>query len=356
MSGATARIDTRAIRHNLGVIRRRTPRSKVMAVIKANAYGHGLVAVADALQEADALAVARLEEALQLRAAGIEIPIVLLGGIETAAQLSAAVTHSLQIVVHAREQLELLDQWQGGGVDVWLKFDSGMHRLGFSSGSFLDAWKRLDGMSCVAKPIRLMSHFAQADESDGVASRIQLDEFLEATADIPGEKSLANSAGILSVPDSHLDWVRPGIMLYGVSPLARQTGADLMLQPAMQLFSRLVAVKSVAAGRSVGYGARWTARKDTVIGIAAIGYGDGYPWSLPDATPVLVNGRRCRLAGRVSMDMIAIELDDEVKASYGDPVVLWGEELPVELIAERAGTVPYELLCGITQRVHSELV
>ena len=200
-----------------------------------------------------------------------------------------------------------------------------------------------------------MSHFACADDPDSAATRSQLDEFLDVTTDLPGEKSLANSAGILSLPESHLDWVRPGIMLYGVSPLASQTGSDLELRPAMQLLSRLTAIKSVKAGRCVGYGARWTARKDTLIGIAAIGYGDGYPWSLPDATPVLVNGRRCRLAGRVSMDMIAIELDPEVGAAYGDAVVLWGDELPVELIAERAGTVPYELLCGITQRVHTEL-
>jgi len=353
----SASIDTSALRHNLGVVRANAPGARVMAVIKANAYGHGLVPVAAALAEADAFAVARVDEGLLLRAAGITKTIVLLEGVFDLDQAQAAVAAGFELVVHAPEQIELLRALApGAGCTIWLKLDSGMNRLGFKGGAFKDAWEVLQGLTQVRQPVGLFTHLSSADERDPGATRAQLQCFAEATRSLGGPRCIANSAGLLGFPASRGDWVRPGLLLYGVSPLPGSTGTDLGLRAVMTLQSRVIAVKDVAVGEQVGYGRTWTAQRQTRLAIAAVGYGDGYPRSVASGTPVLVGGARSPLAGRVSMDMIGIDVTDApVAPRLGDPVVLWGPQLPVEEIAGWAGTIPYELLCGISQRVAVEL-
>ena len=353
----SASIDTAALRHNLSVVRDYAPGTRVMAVIKANAYGHGLVPVATALSEADAFAVARLDEGLMLRAAGIDKTIVLLEGVFDLEQLEVAVAAGFELVVHVPEQIELLRALSTGArCTVWLKLDSGMNRLGFKGHAFADAWAALQGLAAVRRPVGLFTHFGSADERDAGDTLAQLQCFQEATGLLDGARCLANSAGLLNFPASRGDWVRPGLLLYGVSPLPERIGADLRLRAVMTLQSRVIAVKDVAVGERVGYGGTWTAERRTRLAVAAVGYGDGYPRSVRSGAPVLVGGARAALAGRVSMDMIGIDVTDaEIAPQLGDAVVLWGPQLPVEEIARWAGTIPYELLCGISQRVAVEL-
>lgn len=236
-------------------------------------------------------------------------------------------------------------------IEAWLKLDTGMNRLGFPPAEARTAFRRLEACPAVGPQPRLMTHLACADERDTAVTDAQLDRFAEALGDLPGERSIANSAGLLWRRDSQADWVRPGIMLYGVSPFADQVGADLALRPAMQLMSTVIALRTVRRGERVGYGGVWTAREDSRLAIAAIGYGDGYPRQLGSGTPVLVRGRRAPLAGRISMDMIAVDVTLVADVCVGDEVMLWGPGLPVEELARMANTIPYELLCGVTQRV-----
>ena len=352
-AAARAVVDSAALRHNLGTVRKTAPDSQVMAVVKANAYGHGLVEVARALAAADAFAVARLDEAVALRDAGLTHRIVLLEGVLHPDQLSVAAALRLETVVHCAEQLSLLEQASlDDPLRAWLKIDTGMHRLGFPPGDAAQVAERLMASGALAEPPVFMTHLACADEPGEGMTHDQLTAFEVAVAGLPGDRSAANSAAILAYPESHMDWVRPGIMLYGVSPFETQCGEDLGLRPAMTLSSPLIAIKQVAAGGRVGYGATWTAAGATRIGIAAIGYGDGYPRCLGSSdTPVLLGGRRAEVIGRISMDMIAIDLSDVPDAGIGDEVTLWGPDLPVELLAARAGTIGYELLCGVTRRV-----
>jgi alanine racemase len=351
-------IDTGALRHNLQVIRGLAPKSRVMAVIKANAYGHGLVAVARALDAADALAVARVDEGLALREAGIKTPIVLLEGVMDAEQLKAATAADFELVVHTPEQIELLRAApREARVKVWLKLDSGMNRLGFKGEAFLSAHAALSASTALKAPVNLITHLASADMPELPTTAEQLMVFAAATRALAGERSAANSAALLGFPESRSDWVRPGLLLYGVSPLRGSTGADHGLRPVMTLRSRIIAVKELAVGDQVGYGGDWTATRPTRLAIAAAGYGDGYPRSASSGTPVLMNGEHAALAGRVSMDMIAIDTTDAQRPpKVGDPIVLWGQGLPVEEIAIWAETIPYTLLCGISQRVAVSLV
>lgn len=353
----SATVDAAALRHNLSAVRQRAPHSRVMAVVKANAYGHGLVAVARALDGADAFAVARVDEALSLRRAGMVKPIVLLEGVFDADQLAAAGQAGFELVVHLVEQIELLRRARPPQpFKVWLKLDTGMNRLGLKSADFHAALGALEGLPAVRRPVNLFTHLARADEPELSATADQLRLFDAATNSLPGERSVANSAGLLNYPEARAHWVRPGLMLYGVSPMAGSIGEDHGLKPVMTLKSRVIALKHVGAGEQVGYGGAWTAARPTLLAIAAIGYGDGYPLSLRSGAPVLVNGRRSPLAGRVSMDMIGVDVTDMApEVRLGDPVVLWGPELPVEEIAIWAGTIPYELLCGISQRVAAEI-
>ncbi|HEX3396194.1 MAG TPA: alanine racemase [Steroidobacteraceae bacterium] len=351
-------IDIGALRHNLEVVRRLAPKSRVMAVIKANAYGHGLIIAARALAGvAECFAVARLTEALALREAGIKIPIVLLEGVFDREQLEAAAAADLELVVHCLEQVHLLQAAPATAhFKVWLKLDSGMNRLGFKAAEFRRAHQALSQTSAVTQPVNLMTHLASADMPELPTTSEQLVVFAAAARSLAGERSVASSAALIGFPDSHADWVRPGLMLYGISSFRRATGADHGLRPVMTLRSRVIAVKDLVAGDQVGYGGNWTATRPTRLAIAGIGYGDGYPRSAESGTPVLVNGERAALAGRISMDMLAIDVTDVSRpVKFGDPVILWGEGLPVEEIAFWAQTVPYTLVCGISQRVTVQL-
>ncbi len=326
------------------------------AAVKAEAYGHGLVRVAGALN-ADAFAVACLEEALTLREAGMVQPILLLEGVFEATELPLCARHHLQVAVHHPEQVRMLECARlERPLRVWLKLDSGMHRLGLEPGSAPAMFQRLRGCPAVAPSIGWMSHLARADERDCSYTREQLQTFETATAGLPGERSLANSAGILGWPQTHFDWVRPGLMLYGASPFVDSLAADEDLHPVMTFHTRLMAIKRLRQGEPVGYGGTWCCPEDMDVGVAAVGYGDGYPRHAPSGTPVLINGRDAPLIGRVSMDMITIDLRGHPEARIQDRVTLWGGGLPVERIAQAAGTIAYPLLCGITARVRREVI
>jgi alanine racemase len=354
----SASIDTGALRHNLGIVRQRAPKSRVMAVIKANAYGHGLVTVARALDSADAFAVARADEGLALRDAGIRGNVVLLEGVFDAAQLDAAAAADFELVVHTAEQIELLrNAAPAQRFKIWLKLDSGMNRLGFKQTEFAAAHAALKLLPAVRAPVNLFTHLASADVPGAATTDDQLNVFASVTRGLPGECCIENSAAIFAFPESQADWVRPGLLLYGASPFAGSIGADHGLRPVMTLHSHVIATKRLKVGERVGYGGDWTAARPTQLAIAAVGYGDGYPRNLPSGAPVLINGERAGLAGRVSMDMIGIDITDlKAPVRLGDPVVLWGTGLPVEEIALWAQTIPYELLCGISQRVASRVL
>jgi alanine racemase len=350
-TSVTIRAD--AIRHNLAEVRRRAPHSRVMAVVKADGYGHGLERVARALADADAFGVAALADAERLRAEGLAQPIVLLSGFDAPADLARMRQLRLDTVVHHASQLEMLEQDAGGApLRCWLKVDTGMHRLGFAPAAVREVHARLAALDGVDEEIVLMTHFASSDEFDGAQTRTQIATFETATAGLPGLRSLANSAAVLGWPRSHADWVRPGGALYGLSVVDGRSGADFGLRPAMTLHTRLLAVNRIARGEPVGYGASWRCPETMDVGVAAIGYGDGYPRHAPAGTPVLVAGRPARLVGRISMDLATIDLRGVPGARPGDPVVLWGApDLPVETVAAAAGTISYELTCSITRRV-----
>jgi alanine racemase len=349
----SATIDTDALRHNLNIVRRFAPKSRVMAVIKANGYGHGLSTVARALEGADALAVARVEEGLALRQAGITAPVVLLEGVFERDQIAAAAAAKFDLVVHTAEQIELLRAAPAGtDFKIWLKFDSGMNRLGFKGDTFGAAHAALSALPSVRSPLNLMTHLACADTPALPTTSQQLEDFAAVTHGMQGERSIANSAAIAKFPQARLDWVRPGLLLYGVSPIEGSIGADHGLRPVMTFRSHVIALKEVGVGEHVGYGGTWTASRPSRLAIAAVGYGDGYPRSAASGAPVLMNGERAPIAGRVSMDMLTIDVTGLKRAVVvGDPVILWGEGLPVEEIAVWADMIPYELLCGISQRV-----
>ncbi|WP_421220088.1 alanine racemase [Aeromonas enteropelogenes] len=356
MNTVTASIDLDALQHNFAVVRRHAPHSKIIAVLKANAYGHGLLPVAHALARADAYAVARVEEALVLRANGFTKPILVLGGFFSAEALPLLAAHDLQTTIHTREQLALLEQAHlPAPIKVWLKLDTGMNRLGLRAEELPAFIERLTRCKNVVQPFNLMTHFSQSDEQDGPATQLQIAEFNRLTAHLPGERAMANSAGILAWPDSRSDWIRPGIMLYGASPFGGQLASEHDLRPVMTLKSQLIATRVCKQGENVGYGGHWVAPHDTILGVVAVGYGDGYPRMAPEGTPVLVNGRRVPVVGRVSMDMITVDLGPGARDKSGDEVTLWGEGLPVEQVAEKIGTIPYELLTRLTARVFIKL-
>ncbi len=343
-------IDIAALRANLQRVQACAPMSSIMAVIKANAYGHGAIRIAAILEaNIEAFAVRSLEEALQLREAGIKKTIVLLEGFFHSDELSDIIQHDLQIVIHTPKQFEYLVKSDfKKPIGIWLKVDSGMHRLGFSPNEVEPIYKLLKQYPHIAHPIRLVSHLACADDRQNPTTEQQTRVFMALARTLNIEVSLANSAGILAWPHTHADWVRPGIMLYGVSPFPDSIAKTEGLQPVMQLQSALISVKRIRKGESIGYGATWTCPQSMPVGVIAVGYADGYPRHAPSGTPVLVNGRRVPLVGRVSMDMITVDLRTQPNARVGDPVVLWGKNLPVEEVASLAGTIGYELLCNVT--------
>ncbi len=357
--GARAVIRLDALRHNLTTIRDAVPGARVMAVVKANAYGHGLNAVATALGDVDSFAVARLEEAKRLRSQGIDQPIVLLEGVWDATDQTTAINQGCELVVHCDEQIALLEQHAGIRCTVWLKVDTGMGRLGVSPQQAPAALERLRALACV-REVRIMTHFSSADELGNGKTLQQLERFRPLAEGFDGDVSVANSPGSLGWHEiaelkanlgfSGDHWIRPGIALYGISPFHGKTGADLGLRPVMQFEGRLIAVKPIRQGDTVGYTERFRAERDTTIGVIAAGYGDGYTRRFEDGTPVLLNGRRVPLAGVVSMDMITVDLGPDAQDRVGDVATLWGEALPVEELVPYCGTLSYALVCGVTHR------
>jgi alanine racemase len=351
-----ALIDLQALRHNLDCIQKMAPQTKIMAVVKANAYGHGLVRVARALQGVDALAVARLGEALNLRQHGVDTPVVVLEGIFNLEQLAQAQQQSIAVVIHDPNQLELLRQADPRlNLYVWIKIDSGMHRLGVAVDEVSALWRALCEIEAIRQPIGFMTHLSHADLPEHPATALQLQRFELACAGLPGPRCIANSAAVLAHRQTHAQWLRPGIMLYGVSPFSDRWGHEFNLKPVMRLVSELIAIKPLRQGEGVGYSAIWRAPRDTHLGVVAVGYGDGYPRHARNGTPVLVGERRVHLVGRVSMDLITVDLGPSPQETVGTPVVLWGDpRLPVEEVAAHADMIAYELLCIISGRVTIE--
>ena len=328
--------------------------AKVMAVVKADAYGHGLERVARALDgEAEAFAVAALGDGLRLRAAGHRQRIVVLSGPDDAHDIAEMQRLQLDAAVHHAAQLEWLAQTAPGRglLRVWLKIDSGMHRLGFAPEQVAAAHARLVAMPGVDPEIGLLTQFSDSEVFDSAQTSVQIACFAEVTAGFAGPRSLSNSAAVLGWPDARGDWVRTGGLLYGLSVVGGKSGADFGFRPAMTLSTRLVAINHIGKGERIGYNGTWTCPEDMPVGVAAVGYGDGYPRSAAAGTPVLVGEQRVPLIGRVSMDLITLDLRNAPGAKIGDRVVLWGPELPVETIAAQSSTISYDLTCGMTRRV-----
>lgn len=350
MRPACVSLDANALRHNLHEVRRRS-HSRVMAIIKANGYGHGLVWVARTLREADAFGVASLEEGLELRAAGVEQDICLLEGFFDEREIPLIFQERLTPVIHEIHQVDALRRFRGdgGALDVWIKVDTGMHRLGFSVGEVPAVVRDLMALSCIRR-LGLMSHFASAEVLSASTTLGQLESF-QSLAFPALRRSLANSAAVIQWPQTHADWVRPGLMLYGATPLSAGTGPSLDLVPVMTMKSQLISVRRRMRGDAIGYGGDYRCPEDMPVGIVGIGYGDGYPREFISEVFVSIRGRKAPLIGRVSMDMVSVDLRSVPGAQLGDEVILWGQGLPVEDVARAAGTIPYTLLCGLTQRL-----
>jgi len=358
MRPVLATVSHSALQHNLAVVKQRAPQSKVMAVVKANGYGHGLINVACGLGGADAFAVLGLNEAVDLREAGFEHRILLLEGVFRAQELSIVASFGVDVVVHSFQQVEMLESTKlSRPIRIHLKMNSGMNRLGFTPDEFMTAFNRLNGCENVAE-IVLMTHFATADDDAGVDAPFIL--FNATTKGLQLPVSLANSAAILRYPETHADWVRPGIMLYGATPVSNMSVEAYGLKPVMRFTTEIIAVQTIVAGESVGYGNRFTATQTTRVGVVACGYADGYPrhaglLSHADSNqygaPISVAGKMTRTLGRVSMDMLFCDLTNIPEANIGAPVELWGDQVPVDAVAHASGTVGYELLCAISQRV-----
>jgi len=367
-----ARIDLSALEHNLQLARRATS-ARIMAVIKAGAYGHGLLRAAEALSAADGFALLDVNEAVHLREAGFRQTILLLEGFFTPDDLPLVAEYDLACVIHSPHQIAMLDNFpRRGRLQVWLKVNSGMNRLGFAPRDVSAVMEKLKSHPAV-RDITLMTHFSHADETSGVAA--QLEVFNALAAPYRVARSLANSAALLRYPATHADWVRPGIMLYGASPFAQGSGEQpsaqqLGLRPVMTLHSEIISVRELNTGEHIGYGGLFRAEAPMRIGVVACGYADGYPRHAPSGrvepeapgthrptpcgwtgTPVLVEGQRTRTLGRVSMDMLSVDLSALPGTDVGSGVTLWGAGLPVEEIAHAAGTISYELLCALTTRV-----
>lgn len=347
MRPARALIDLDALRHNYQLARELSG-ARALAVVKADAYGHGAVRCAQALEsEADGFAVACIEEALALREAGIRAPILLLEGFFEAAELALIDQHDLWCVIHAQWQIEAIEQAQvGKPLTLWLKLDSGMHRVGLHPSEYQQAYRRLLASGKVSK-IVLMSHFARADEPECGRTAEQLAVFQQAREGLAAEVSLRNSPAVLGWPQVPSDWVRPGIMLYGATPFEQAQEQAARLRPVMTLESKVISVRELPAGEPVGYGARFVSERPTRVGVVAMGYADGYPRHAPTGTPVMVDGQPTRLIGRVSMDMLTVDLTDLPQAGLGSRVELWGKQVLASDVAMAADSIPYQIFCNL---------
>lgn len=354
---ATLTFDLSALRHNAMVAKRAAGERKILAAVKADGYGHGAATVAHALRgSVDGFMVASLGEGEALRQAGITQRIVVLQGVMNQAEARRAAMRFLEPVFHHISQIEAVGTVGFGlPLTVWLKVDTGMHRVGFTPQEFSAAYARLSALRGVRPNPGVLTHFARADEPDAAPTQAQIALFNQTTAGLQGERSLCNSAGLLAFPEAGGDWVRPGIMLYGGNPFTTGTAAAQDLRPVMRLTTPLIAVRTVFAGESVGYGGRFIAPETMPVGVAAMGYGDGYPRHAPDGTPIIVNGQRTQLIGRVSMDLITIDLRG-ITAAVGDTVECWGAQLPIDTVASAASTISYELMCQMSGRVARRVV
>lgn len=345
-------IDVDALQHNFKRLKIIAPNSRILAMLKANAYGHGLLRVAQALPQADAFGVACLVEGIKLRQADILQRIVVMRGVLNEEELLIANQYQLDIVIHQFKQISLLEQQQlQFPLNIWLKINTGMNRLGFMPHEVSEAYERLMSLNNINKPLHFITHFACSDEIMRPAiTREQFELFNHATVNMLGYKSLANSAAILSWPETHADWIRPGLMLYGISPFPTKCGAEQMLEPVMTWSSNLIAIRHQRKGDYIGYGGDYVCPEDMLIGVVGIGYGDGYPRHAKTGAPVLVNGQRVQLVGRVSMDMLMVDLHTQPRAKIGDPVILWGKDLPIEEVAQHTASNVYELVCSVHTR------
>ncbi|THB63626.1 MAG: alanine racemase [Gammaproteobacteria bacterium] len=358
----TATINISALQNNFKLAKNLQPQAKMMAVVKSDAYGHGVIPVAKALNETDGFAVSCIDEAQKLRGAGITKKIILLEGVHTADEIDYIASNNMEMVVHSDWQLQvLMAEKRSLNLKVWIKIETGMNRLGLAPKQAISAYGKLKSATAVSSDIGLATHFANADDLNSNHTQQQLHIFADVLCELNDCKrvSLLNSAGIMEWGENEIYkqicygrevWCRPGIMLYGVSPFSEYTAK---LQSVMTLKSRLIAIKDCACGECVSYGSRWQAQRDSRIAVAAIGYGDGYPRHAIDGTPVLVDNKQVPLSGRVTMDMICIDVTDMPEAKVGNEVVLWGKGLPIEEIAASSDTIGYELLCGVTRRVRT---
>ncbi len=351
-----ATISLQALAHNLQRVKEFSKNAGIVSMVKANAYGHGLQECVRALSKTDRFGVCCLEEALQVSSV-CQHDVMLMEGFFKADELPIIAKHDFIITIHTLAQIDVLEQFQSNHLfRVCLKINTGMNRLGIAPKDVRQAMQRLSACSIVAKPLTVMTHCANADDKQDQTTQIQADLFYELTNEFSLETSVANSAVIMGWPDIPGDWVRPGLMLYGISPFAGTAGIDFDLKPVMMVRSEIIALRECQKGERVGYGGTYTCDKPTIVGVVAIGYGDGYPRHAPTGTPVLVDQTIVPLIGRVSMDMITVDCSSLKNVEIGSPVVLWGEGLPVEIIAEKSGTIAYELVCGVTPRVSRSYV
>ena len=343
---AYALINLAHLKHNLAATRNVVKKSKIMAVVKADAYGHGMLQVSQALNDADAFSVAYVNEAMELRESGIQKPLLALQGISSEEDLKNAIEQNIQIVVHHHEQIKILKTLSSPTLNVFLKIDTGMHRLGFDAAEVPAVLEQLQDVISPACKISLMTHLACADELENPATSKQLKAFNEIANEYDFEQSIANSAGVLAWPESHRDWVRPGLVLYGINPIDSKTKVgDVRLRAVMSLHAPLISIKKCKKGEKIGYGGDFCCPSDMLIGIIAIGYADGYPRHLMSAPNVSIGTKQAAVLGRVSMDMIAVDLTG-IETQVGDIVELWGETISVADVAKHAGTISYELLCS----------
>jgi alanine racemase len=352
-SRTVAYIDLAALQYNLSRVKKTVTKSKILAMVKSRAYGHGAIEISKSLKpQVDVLGVACLQEALELYSNKIHTRIVIWGGFLNNNELQTIIKYGFETVIHNFEQIDILEKSKlTKPITVWLKIDTGMHRLGFQPEQAIEAKKRLIENSMVHKPLYYMTHFSDAPTITNAKTHKQTTVFKEVTANWEGENGLANSAAILNWPESYSEWIRPGIILYGISPMDHISGQELGYLPVMTLTSKIIAIQNIKKGESVGYNSTWVAPRDTRIGVIAIGYGDGYPRHIKPGTNVLINRIQCQVIGRVSMDYLTVDLTELSETKVGDQVILWGRGLPVEDIAQQAGTSPYELCCQLTSRV-----
>jgi len=352
MITAEAQIDIQALQHNFEVLQKKSANRPVIAVIKGNGYGYGAIEVANALPQASKYAVSRIEEGIELRKAGITHPILLLEGCFCADDLATAADLGFETLVHNPEQLAMFEQIHlTKPIKVWLKIDTGMHRIGFAPEKIAECVSILSQNKNVLGDVGFVSHFSCADDLNSTTTLKQLKIFSETTAPFNGPKCLANSPGILYWPQAHFDAVRAGIALYGISPMPDKIGTDHDLTPVMTLKSKIISVRDHKAHQPIGYGETWFSPENTKIAVVAMGYGDGYPRVAPNGTPVWINGRLVPIVGRISMDMLTVNLGQNAQDKVGDTVEFWGNHLPIETIAQKIGTIPYELTIKLAPRV-----